>query len=57
MTWIRSRAEYGLGPFRFPGFRVVRLGFVRGLHQREAMALPVHLVRLRLRDPYKGELS
>jgi hypothetical protein len=45
-----------LKPFRFLGVRLVREPVVRGLHQREAMALLAHLVQLRLRDAYTTEV-
>ena len=44
-------------PFRFLGVRFVRPGVIRAVHQREAMALLAHLVRLRLHDAYRAELA
>jgi hypothetical protein len=44
-------------PFRFSGIRYVRPAIIRAVHQSEAMALLAHLVRLRLRDPYRAVLA
>ena len=54
---LRGGATSPLGPFRFLGVRVVRAGLGKGLHQREAMTLLAHLVRLRLTDPYSIEVG
>lgn len=45
-------ADGPLSKFRFKGLRYVLDGILVGVHQREAMALLVHLVQLRLENPY-----
>ena len=47
---------FELKPFRFLGVRLVREAIVRGLHQRENMALLAHLIQLRLRDASTTEV-
>jgi hypothetical protein len=51
-----GNAMFELKPFRFLGIRFVRQSVVRGLHQKEAMTLLAHLVRLRLQNAYATEL-
>ncbi len=53
---LLTSPEFALKPFRFLGVRLVRQGVVRGVHQREAMALLAHLVELRLHDAYTSEV-
>jgi hypothetical protein len=53
---ILASPGFEIKPFRFWGLRLLRHSIVRGLHQREAMALLAHLVRLRLHDAYTMEV-